>query len=219
MYYTEAKNLAKKGLSIFPCHSMVDGNCTCYKKENCDKNNKGKHPATVNGFKEATTDETKIQDWFDTDIPRNIGIATGIVSGIWVLDLDEIGALDELEKQHGKLPRTPTAKTGRANGGQHFYFQYPDGIEIGSRIKNIPGIDVKGNGGYVVAPPSIHHTGKIYEWIISPDDCEFALAPQWLIDLVQSKDVVTHPTTIPPIRKSPKQEPKEELHKPKLKTR
>lgn len=121
---------------------------------------------TLDGFKSATTDPDQISRWWTECPEANIGIATGQVSGIWILDLDGpegVAALAELEAKHGRLPATLTAITG--GGGKHLYFQLPPGEVIPSRVKiaGLP-IDTRGEGGYVIAPPSDHASGDPYHW-------------------------------------------------------
>jgi hypothetical protein len=122
--------------------------------------------------------------------PYNIGIATGSVSGCFVLDVDGEQGRETLAKliaEHGELPATPTVKTGK---GQHYYFRYPAGYTVrnlaGRSVHGeiLPGIDHRGDGGYVVAPPSIHPDGMAYEWIVSPWQTTLADAPAWLLELV-----------------------------------
>lgn len=123
---------------------------------------------------------------------QNVGIVTGAVSGIMVLDIDdEESAENFLEEQGYELPETVSAKTPN---GKHYYFSYPAGHAVGNKIKSLPGMDVKGDGGYVVAPPSIvskevtdrkgikSTVEGSYEWINSPDNVELAECPQWLLD-------------------------------------
>lgn len=125
----------------------------------------------------------------------NVGIVTGQVSGLFVLDIDGAdgeATLRGLEERHSTLPRTAATKTGK---GLHFYFRYP--LQLDGEIRNLskkavdgtplPGIDVRGNGGYVVAPPSIHPSGAEYVWHLSPWDTEVAEAPAWLLELVTVK--------------------------------
>jgi len=125
----------------------------------------------------------------------NIGIATGSVSNCFVLDIDgEQGreTLSQLVAQYGALPNTPTVKTGK---GKHYYFRYPAGYEVrnlaGRSVHGevLPGIDVRGDGGYVVAPPSIHPNGATYEWIVTPWQASLTDAPAWLLDLLAVRDM------------------------------
>jgi hypothetical protein len=142
---------------------------------------RSKAPASASGFKDATTDEAIIREWLATNPARNVGIATGSVSGIWVLDLDD-GSQETLldwEREYGGLPETPTVRTG--GGGRHNLFAQPAGTSIPSLVKFAPGCDTRGDGGYIVAPPSIHESGRAYEWLVEGEPVE---APQWLLDLV-----------------------------------
>lgn len=145
-----------------------------------------KIPATGNGFKSASTDSSQITDWFTRNQNANIGIATGPASGVWVLDIDvKDGALGEqsfaeLERQHGQLPATRKCVT--ASGGFHLYFKYPACGKIGNRAAVRAGIDVRGDGGYVVAPPSVVN-GQPYYWVNESE--RIAEAPAWLLELVR----------------------------------
>src|SRR5262249_3678589 len=109
-------------------------------------------------------------------------------SGFFVLGPDGqegIEALAEPERQHGPLP--PTARARSGGGGQHFYFALPaEGppIRTCANINGMP-IDVRGRGGYVVAPPSLHRSGNRYVWELSPDEVAPALAPAWLLGLLR----------------------------------
>ena len=172
---------------------------------------RSKLPATLKGFYDASCITSVIQSWWDDNSLYNIGLRTGASSGVWVLDIDgEAGKEDlaSLEALHGSLPKTPTQLTAN---GQHLIFSYPEGMIIGNRTKLIRhdkagGIDVRGNGGYIVLSPSIHpDTGKTYSWLIKPSDQPFAAAPQWLLDMVvkQSGDFLVQPSKIfnPPTSK------------------
>ena len=150
---------ASRGLHVFPLHSMRDGRCTC--GQDCGKN-AAKHPRVKRGFKAATTDVSQIKKWWRKWPDANIGIATGAVSGIVVIDIDGdngLATLQALVNQHGPLPRTAMVKTAR---GWHLYFILPAGGTIPCSTGN--GLDVRGDGGYVVAPPSVHATGHVYQW-------------------------------------------------------
>jgi hypothetical protein len=146
----------------------------------------GKEPMLDNGLHGATTDEPQIRKWFKGAPLANLGIATS--SALFVLDVDgEVGfdSLRKLEADNGKLPETWTVKTG--NGGSHYYFTTKAGVEIrNSASKLARGLDIRGEGGYVIAPPSIHPNGNRYEWENSPEDTPHALAPDWLVRLIQN---------------------------------
>jgi putative DNA primase/helicase len=156
---------AALGLHVFPLHSMRDGRCSCGR--DCGKN-AAKHPRVKGGFKAATTDARQIEEWWRKWPDANIGIATGAVSGVIVLDIDGRQGLETLKKliaERGPLSPTHAVKTAR---GWHLYFRTPaSGIAIPCSSGN--GLDVRGDGGYVVAPPSIHISGHVYRWF-GPDD-------------------------------------------------
>ena len=162
-----------------------------------------KTPATTNGFKDATTDQNQINQWFKT--AHNIGIATG--KGLLVLDIDRKHGKDggevlaSLEREHGKLPDTLTATT--PSGGEHLYFSYPANVAIQSRAnickEHGEGLDIRADGGYIVAPPS--HTnesadpkGKTatgdYTWLNALPVAE--LPAQWL-ELLRTKERIRTP--------------------------
>lgn len=184
MYSTKLENvqdLVKSGLWVFPVHSMEDGQCTCGNPECKDA---AKHPLTQQGCKDATQDTQKLVQYFSGDYAiANIGVSTGSKAGYWVMDVDDIASLSTLEATHGPLPKTITARTG--SGGVHYYFRCPPGVTIkNSQSKVAPKIDVRGEGGYVIAPPSVHRSGNRYEWIVSPTEATMADAPAWLLALV-----------------------------------
>jgi len=179
---SEVLKLAALGFPVFPIHSIRNGKCTC---EKTDCGSPGKHPRTPNGFKDATTDENKIRAWWETWPSANIGLATGKVSGVVVLDVDAknggIENLDLLQEKYGPLPGTLISQTG--GGGLHYYFRYPEGGLKCSAGKLAVGIDIRGDGGYVVAPPSNHISGHEYVWQDDePGEIEIAAMPQWIID-------------------------------------
>jgi|tagenome__1003787_1003787.scaffolds.fasta_scaffold20962856_3 hypothetical protein len=139
----------------------------------------GKEPAISRGFHQATLNPATIARlWRAQDY--NIGVRTGAASGVWVLDVDgDVGreSLKTLETAHGPLPRTAVSVTRH---GFHLWFEYNEPIPS-SVARVAPGIDVRGDGGYCVAPPSVHPTGHVYEWTNDPSTCVLALAPEWLV--------------------------------------
>lgn len=159
--YHAAIDYIKRGLAVFPLEE------------------KGKRPKTRNGFKDATTDAAQVKAWWQQWPNANIGIATGKRSGgIFVIDLDidedkgidGYHTLEDWQRENGKFPETWTAITGR--GGYHLYFH--SNSEIKNRAGIIDGVDVRGDGGYVVAPPSIHSNGNRYEWEYDPEEYDLA---------------------------------------------
>lgn len=160
-----AQEYALRKWAVFPVHGIVHGRCTCGK---ADCSNPGKHPAVNNGFHSATTNPIQIEFWWGKHPAWNIGIATGKVSGIFVVDLDisptkdGFASLKALENVHGPVGATATVNTG--GGGMHLYFEMPE-IDLSSGVGSLgPGIDIRANGGYAVAPPSSHISGKFYTW-------------------------------------------------------
>ena len=149
-----------------------------------------KVPAVAGGFKVATTDEEEIDAAWEHRPALNVGIATGSMSGgLIVIDLDvheergEDGtdALWEWEREHGELPETVSAKTG--SGGVHLYYQA--NTPISSSVNTTLGVDVRAEGGYVVAPPSLHPSGQPYAWDNSPDDFDVAPADDRVLEFVK----------------------------------
>jgi len=131
----------------------------------------------------------EIRHWFRQWPDANIGIVTGVVSDLVVLDVDpQHGgerSLVALERRHGPLPRTVEAVTG--GGGRHFYFLHPGGT-VRNKVGLAPGIDLRGDGGLVVAPPSLHPSGRRYAWAKGrgPEDTALAPMPDWLLRLASA---------------------------------
>jgi Bifunctional DNA primase/polymerase, N-terminal len=163
-----ALDYAGRGLPVFPCLP------------------RGKTPAVARGFHAATTNPATIRRYW-TDPERNIGIPTGVPSGVWVLDIDGVegeASLRVLETQHGAIPKTRVSITSR---GRHVWFACPEPIPSSAgRIG--PSIDVRGDGGYVIAPPSIHESGHCYAWGGDPW-APIESAPAWLIIAARTKPV------------------------------
>ena len=162
-----------------------------------------KNTGATNSRSEAT------ERWSGSFSTHGIGIVTGPDSGCFVLDIDGTqGAetLAQLEHEHGTLPETVEQATGN---GRHLFFAYPAEVKVGNSASKIgPGVDVRGKGGYVCAPPTVHpDTGALYEWLDghAPGDLPFATAPAWLVDLCAKKQITSTeanvspgPSTIPP---------------------
>lgn len=138
----------------------------------------------------ATTEENMLVGWWDTMPEANIAIACGKRSGIVVLDVDAghggYESLTVLFEKFGPLPTTPVSKTG--SGGEHIFFKHP-GIEIRNSAGKLgKGLDIRGDGGYVVAPPSVHPNGNVYEWEVRPSETPLADMPEWMIELLREKN-------------------------------
>jgi hypothetical protein len=135
----------------------------------------------------ASLDE--IEAWFSRQPQANVGVVTGAVSGVVVLDVDAAhGGMDSIaawEAQHGPLPTTVEARTG--GGGRHVYFLHP-GQNVPNRVAIAPGVDIRGDGGCIVAPPSAHASGGRYAWLPghAPHEVGLAPMPHWLLGLLRS---------------------------------
>lgn len=165
---------AQRGWHVFPLHTPgEDGSCSCRR---ADCTNIGKHPRTMNGLKDATTDEARIRRWWEQWPLANVGVATGS-SRLVVVDIDPRHGGDEslrdLVQEHGDdWLDTVTAETG--GGGTHYLYAAPEGKVIRNSAGD-HGIDLRGDGGYIVAPPSTHVSGTPYTWVQKPS--ETALQP------------------------------------------
>ena len=148
---------------------------------------RSKAPLAVHGCKSATLESKQIRAWWERHPEANVAIATGAPSGIVVLDVDPRHggdkSLSELQRKYSPLPRAPRVLTG--GGGLHLYFAHPGGLVPNSAGRIANGIDVRGDGGYVVAPPSIHLSGQPYCWDPEARIDKVALPeiPRWLLDL------------------------------------
>lgn len=175
-----ALSYARRGWRVFPLHGIVNGACTCGRP---DCSSAGKHPLVRRGLYEATTNERVIKEWWRGWRSANIGVATGAESGIAVIDVDLPAALASLGKLIDlDIPRTLTGLTG--GGGLHLMCSTSD-AELGNSAgglpgvdDDLPGIDLRANGGYIVAPPSMHRSGAQYTWLDA--DRAIAPAPRWL---------------------------------------
>jgi hypothetical protein len=185
-----ALDLASRGWRVLPVHTVQSGNCTCGRE--CEK--PGKHPHIKNWPQKASSEPAQIKKWWKRWPDANIGIATGEESGIFVVDIDgEEGreTLAKLMAEHDWQPNTLTAVTGR---GKHLYFQHPSKPVKSSAGQIGAGVDVRGEGGYIIAPPSRHASGAVYRW----EDPKKAVAvpPDWLVELVCSAIPVKNVTPI-----------------------
>jgi hypothetical protein len=152
---------ATRGFAIFPCLP------------------RGKAPATRHGCRAATKDLAQVATWWRENPTFNVAVATGPVSKVFVLDVDGLDAeasLRKLEEKYGALPATVQSITPR---GRHLFFKCENSAVRNSASAIVPGLDIRGDGGYVVLPPSIHPSGRSYVWSVDSGD-HFADAPAWL---------------------------------------
>lgn len=179
LFFESAKAYATViGWSIFPVAPM------------------GKNPLTTHGLKDATRNMEQIKEWSDKFPNANIAVPTGSVNGFFVLDVDikrdKNGfiisngheTLENLTDQYGELPESIQQISGSREGHHHLY-KYHDGIK--NDVDFLPGLDIRGDGGYIVAAPSIHESGNKYEWEVSsrPLEVDIAESPKWLLDIIQ----------------------------------
>jgi len=159
----------------------------------------GKAPLTEHGFKQATTDETTIRAWWRRWPNANIGVATG-PSGLLVVDVDAHDGVRGLDSwrdlRHELKLNDDTITCETPTGGLHVYYAAGDKTLGCSAGKLGPGLDVKAQGGYVIAPPSQHPNGGTYGWALdsSPDECELRALPRALADALAEPKQPATPT-------------------------
>jgi Bifunctional DNA primase/polymerase, N-terminal len=173
-----ALDYAARGLPVFPCQA------------------RGKKPLTRNGFKDASSHREHVWHWWRRCPHANIGLATGPGSGWLVVDLDGPAgraSWERLIRQHGRV-QTLAAITG--GGGLHLVFAYPDRLQFGNTAGRLgPGIDTRGAGGYIIAAPSLHPSGRRYQWLEPRLDP--APLPEWLLELLLPPPLLA-PSVQPP---------------------
>lgn len=192
---------ARRGWPVLPLYWPQGSGCACAHTgarmgDNPVCHSAGKHPLwhpddLRSGASSASTDPALLTRWWTRWPSANIGLVTGSRAGWFVLDVDPrhggADSLEDLAHQHGKLPDTVHALTG--GGGDHFLFDLPD-FTVPNRTGSgalRPGLEVKGEGGYIVAPPSRHQSGRTYEWELSstPSLAVVTAAPGWLLALLR----------------------------------
>jgi hypothetical protein len=173
---------ARRGRRVMPLHSIgPDGCCTCWKRGGCLT--PGKHPRHTSWPEEASTSGADIEEWWDAHPDANLGVATGAESGFFTTDVDDYHdggvTLGKLIAEHGPLPPTRMIRTG--SGSIHYEWAYPDFPVISGTSILGKGIDTRGAGGMVVAPPSISGKGPY----VVMDDRDPAPAPDWMLDTLR----------------------------------
>jgi hypothetical protein len=166
---------ARHGIPVLPVHSpAADGSCSC-ERPGCER--PGKHPRLPHGLTDASVDPRRIEMWWARWPDANVGLRTGVVMD--VADVDSPGGWHGLRHLlGGAMPAGPQVRTG--GGGWHFWFR-PQGY--GNRVRLLPGVDWRGTGGYVIAPPSRHVERTTYYWVVGPG-AEPAAAPPALTGLL-----------------------------------
>ncbi|WP_432474143.1 DUF3631 domain-containing protein [Amphritea sp. HPY] len=162
-----AVQYAEQGYSVFPLKP------------------KGKQPATKHGFKDAEKDPELVkQMWNGHDY--NIGLCTGKINGFFVVDVDNLEVWGKLLSDNGgELPAGPVVQTGK---GLHLFFVIPDDVPIRTRCNVKSCFDVRGDGGYIVAPPSIHSNGNRYEFLTDLFNTPLPQPPEWLLNMIVKKE-------------------------------
>ncbi|MDR1685022.1 MAG: DUF3987 domain-containing protein [Desulfovibrio sp.] len=183
-----ALGYAKKGLPIFPCKP------------------KDKRPYTDHGFKDASSDPQIIQDWWGRWPDALIGLSTGRASGIFALDVDlghkegenGLESLSALEAANSPLPETKRTRT--PSGGLHYLFRHPVGMKIGNSAGKLGlGLDTRGDGGYVIFPPSRTAKGK---YSFENPQTPLAEIPDWLLKLLAPPAAPKQKQLTPPVQTS-----------------
>lgn len=177
-----------RGWPVFPAHYSNAGKCSC-RNPQCDR--EAKHPLTPNGLNDATTDRDTIKGWFGKWPHANVAIATGQKTGLVVVDADGPNSAELLRRQRIFLPRTAATKTAL---GYHAYYAHPGkDVVVPNRVALLTDglpkdkksqIHIRGDGGYVIAPPSVHITGHVYQWTIQLTQ-PIAALPDDLLALIE----------------------------------
>lgn len=171
-----ALEYASLGWAVVPCHTPINGICDCSAQDRCES--PGKHPWTKNGLLDATTDELKIRRWWKERSIANIALA--VPEGYIVVDVDGEHGFARLQAEGKHIGTTAAQTSGR---GHHYVFRTRERIHSRNLIPPSEkgahdGIDLKGPGGYIMAAPSLHASGRVYEWAVPLSQVE--IAPPWL---------------------------------------
>lgn len=164
---------------IFPIYAPVQNKCSC-NNPNCSS--PAKHPLVFNSFRSATNNVSLIQTWLNKYPLCNWAIATGRSSNLIIVDVD----LDKNGGESIKLLKIPATYTVLSGNGYHYYFSLPPKYHnLRSFTAILPGVDIKANGGYIIAPPSTHINGHQYEIYLDMPPVPF---PNSILKLILSKN-------------------------------
>ena len=193
-----ALSYAAQGWPVFPCHSIAARGCSCCQP---DCSSPGKHPRIARGLHAASTNRETVERWWRRWPSANVAVRTGIQSGLVVIDIDPqhggSGTMRSLIANHSPLERGPVVRTGA--GGWHLLFAHPgEPVRNSAGTRLGAGIDVRGDGGYVIAPPSRHASGNVYRWNTPPE--HLPRLPNWLLGMLRTPERRRSPEIREPIR-------------------
>jgi hypothetical protein len=183
----------RAGLPVFPiCTPLMVGHQhrdpDTRQLYTCEKDSLGKTPLVRwGGYQNVLPTEEEIRRWWSEWPNANIGLATGSLSGILVLDADGTEARKECLRLGG-LDDTPTVWTGKI-GGAHFHLKYPGG-DVRNFARKLAGTDMRAQGGYVLMPPSLHASGNSYRWAENTRSRDHADVPEWLTQLIEEGNAI-----------------------------
>lgn len=169
--WEQVARLARRGFRLFPCRP------------------RSKQPLLKRWPERATSDVPQLSAWFQKYANCNWALATGEGSKTIALDIDGSEGLESLSDccvdWREIAQATLGVKTGR---GSHLYFLHP-GFTVRNSIKKLAsGLDIRGDGGYVIVPPSTHESGEVYFWLGADETKPVAAAPTWLLNAVSLRD-------------------------------
>ena len=173
----------RRGWSVILAHGLIGGKLSCGKSA-CKS--PGKHPrVSWKKYTETQADEAEIRKWWKDWPDASVGIITGRISGITVVDIDGDEGKQALKAAGIVAPTTVTVLPG--GGGWHYYYRYPEsGLSNATKARILEGVDIRADGGFVIAPPSTHESGNSYQWAqnLGPDDLKMADLPPEILELL-----------------------------------
>ncbi len=180
----------KRGWSVIPIHSVFNGHCTCGMAHR-NNNSAGKHPVIYwEKYAKTKASLNEIRDWYESEyIDSNVGIVTGKISNLVIVDVDGIAGVKALQKLGLHVPgKTLCSRTG--GGGYHLFYRYPVNETVRGKLLLLEKVDIKGDNGYIVLPPSKHKSGNRYKWLNDPFDTPILPLPRVLIELIKKRKEV-----------------------------
>lgn len=189
---------ALNGWRVIPLETIKNGACSCWRGGSC--RSAGKHPLFDTGEKHAvaTIDSDLIHEWWARWPDANVGIVTGAASGLVVLDIDPAKGGNESLGALFPNGTPPALSVVTGSGGRHLYYQHP-GEPVPCRVGFRPGLDLRADGGLVVAPPSRHKSGKVYSFL-EPSTPIMQMPPELTAALAPVKSTPRPLGKVPPFR-------------------